>query len=176
VIIKRLIVGLLTGIAMIAALATPSSAAEPTAQSPPTDSVIELSDQLPDADQFVRDLVSSPFPRSATIADGLVTTVYTLPGGLEYTTEQPVISPRVSGGHNSYGIFVKFTPTEQDLIYAGGGFVLATAICAIPAVGWTLCVVTGAIITAAAVFMAASGKCSNRLLIYPFVPERNRCA
>lgn len=131
---------------------------------------------LPDEEELIKDLAASPFPREVSIAGGTQTTVYTLPGGLEYISEKPAFSPRMSGGSNSYGVFVKFTPTEQDLIYAGGGFALSTAICLIPAVGIALCTVSGAIITAASVFIAASGKCSNRLLVYPFVPERNRCA
>ncbi len=162
-------------------LTSPATASEPPTGLVPADQssfdlTIDMLSDLPDEEELIKDLASSPFPRKVSIIGGTQTTVYTLPGGLEYTSEEPAFSPRMSGGSNSYGVFVKFTPTEQDLIYAGAGFALSTAICLIPAVGLALCTVSGAIITAASVFIAASGKCSNRLLVYPFVPERNRCA
>lgn len=106
--------------------------------------------------------------------------MYTLPGGLQYTvsptTTAGTVGPMMSGGSNSYGVWVKFTAGEQRMIIGGGGAALATAICLIPGVGAGLCIVSAAIIAAAGIYITDHGVCSNRLLIYPFVPERNRCA
>lgn len=172
---KRLFVGIFTCLAMVFAATTPASAIE----SDPADAPAEggdITSTILDYSRFIADLERSPFPRESVVQDGQEVTVYTLPHGITYTVAEPMFSTKISGGSNSYGVWVKFSATEQRMIASGGGAGLAVAICAIPGVGWALCAVTSGIIAAAVVYISERGICPNQLLIYPFVPERNRCA
>lgn len=172
---KRLFVGIFTCLAVVFAITVPASATE-TDSADIRAEAVNIMSAIPDYSQFVADLEASPFPRESSVQDGQEVTVYTLPHGITYTVAKPVISTFISGGSNSYGVWVKFNATEQRMIASGGGAALAVAICAIPGVGWSLCAVTSGIIAAAVVYISERGVCPNQLLVYPFVPERNRCA
>lgn len=182
---KRLFVSLATCLAMLATAMVPASAREPDTPINVDSAVLEraaldrkegeITSKISDYAALVADLEASPFPRESVVEDGQKLTVYTLPG-ITYTIAEPMLSTMITGGSNQYGVWVKFNNTEQKMIANGGGAALGVAICAIPGVGWALCATTSGIIAAALIYLEAEGYCQNNLLIYPFVPERNRCA
>jgi hypothetical protein len=130
---------------------------------------------MPNSAQLAGELQSSSLPRSEQAQpDGSTLTTYTLPDGTELGVESPNQQQRVSGGINSYGIWLKFTETEQEMVLAGGGAVLGTLICA--AGGVPVCAIVAGVIAAVSVYVVKNGLCSNRLLIYPFNGSRDRCA
>ena len=111
------------------------------------------------------ELKDSDLPRKKTIEDGQPVVIFTLPTGAEFALPDfDAPQPYVSGGSNgSSGFWLEFTPREQDLLIAGGGYALGALICAIPAVGQGACLVIGAIITGASWAISSYGKCNNRL-------------
>ncbi len=175
---RKVMISIVASVALGLSIAGPAAASEVEPAGPVLPAGhTDITAELPDYDQFVVELEASGLPHESTIEDGaLISTTYTLPGGLEYTIAHSPRDPRVSGGTNSHGIWLKFTPGEQRLIAEGGGAALAVGICLIPAVGPVVCVVTAAVVAAALSYYRDHGVCGNRLMIYPFVPERNRCA
>ena len=65
-----------------------------------------------------------------------------------------------------WGLYVDFNRTDQSVLASGGGAALAVALCAIPGVGWALCVVAAGVTAAATTAVVAHGLCKNILRIY----------
>lgn len=174
---KRALVALITCCAMMLGAAG-TAAAQPGIVDQATPEVVDVAEQVRDVDldAAIAELEASSFPREVVVEGSMINTTYTLPSGLEYTVSKPQVSVMMNGGKNNYGVWIEFTPTEQRMIQAGAGAALAAGICAIPAVGVALCIVSSAVIAAAVVYISENGVCEPRLLIYPFGPERNRCS
>ena len=110
-----------------------------------------------------------------TDAGGVLTKRYEIdePGAPRFvieTTEQGTIPPgtvtpyfRVGVGN---GIYVYLNNAEQQAVLTGGVNALATAICAVPAVGQAACAATIGALNAAAAYINARGAfCPNELEI-----------
>lgn len=69
----------------------------------------------------------------------------------------PLIEVQFSGIKMAVG----FNTVDQQALLAGGGAVLAAAICLIPAVGWAACAVVGVVVGVATTYLAANGICSG---------------
>lgn len=127
---------------------------------------------------LIAELESSDLERSILIADGEIVTTYRIPGGPDISVVRPLVTPMVWGGSDAGGIYVTFSAFDQNLIVSGHGFVLAAAICAIPAVGAAACLVAGALITAATVYITTYNVCKSprsTLKIYPFKGMKASC-
>lgn len=74
--------------------------------------------------------------------------------------------PAVGGGWDRGGPYLTFNQFEQDLVIAGWGFALATAICLVPGVGQAACIVSGAVITVLTVFLSHNKKCPRDAKVY----------
>lgn len=74
--------------------------------------------------------------------------------------------PNVGGGWDDGGPYLTFNQFEQDLVIAGWGFALATAICLVPAVGQVACISVGAVLTVLTVFLSHNKKCPGDAKVY----------
>ncbi|SFG43404.1 hypothetical protein SAMN05660282_00866 [Corynebacterium spheniscorum] len=114
--------------------------------------------------QAFDELINSDVPHSRN-SDGTVS--FELSEGFSIALPDPAMSngpvPLVNGGTRNGGFWVEFTSQEQDLLISGSGFALGTAICLIPGVGQAACIVIGAIITAATVYLSHHRKCPGSI-------------
>lgn len=135
--------------------------------------------------QLIDELRTSGLQSSQAL-DGTVT--YSLPDGPDLKLvppsavgagdDSPEYRPMVGGGSDGWGLYLVFSPFEQDLLIAGSGFLLGAAICALPVVGWAVCFGVGAIITAATVWLSHNSKCHPtrpKLKFYVNHPGRSYC-
>jgi hypothetical protein len=110
--------------------------------------------------------------------DGSRTTTLDLGQGFVFeVTEEGSREARLGAGSDSYGAYVSFNATDQNVILTGAGFGLSAGICVLSA--GTFCVVAGAIITAAFLAITSNGgiRCgTKRLRVYPFSGHNPRCA
>ncbi|MDN5558709.1 MAG: hypothetical protein L0G23_04645 [Ruaniaceae bacterium] len=144
----------------------------------PTDTGFNLDGNEKLEAALIAELEASDLERTTTVVKGEIVTTYHIPDAFDISITKPAITPMVWGGKDSYGIYVTLSLFDQNLIVAGHGFVLAAAICAIPAVGTALCLVAGAIITAATVYISTYNVCKaprSTLKIYPFNSKKSAC-
>lgn len=139
--------------------------------------------------QGIEELKASPIPRTVNETSIATTTSFTLShegDSLQFSVVEPknvstsstdheTIAPRIGGGADGGGVYILFNQFDQDLIIAGTGFALGAAICAIPAVGTAACVVVGAILTVASVWMSYNGKCKNNKELKVYVNRVAGC-
>ncbi|NUT04279.1 MAG: hypothetical protein HOV76_12430 [Hamadaea sp.] len=139
----------------------------------PTEEGFEVSLDAELENSLLAELEASSLPRT-TVEDGdMLVTTYSISEDFDFTVEQPLIAPMLSGGYGTYGIYIQFNSLDQDLILNGSGILLTAAICAIPAVGAVLCTVVGAVISTALIFFRHNGTCPRSLRIYPFADVKH---
>jgi hypothetical protein len=109
---------------------------------------------------------AGPVEPTITQVDGQTREVYTLDDGTSYSftidgVEDPdVMHPTLGGGiDGARGLYISFNYLDQQAILGGGGFALGAAICLVPVVGPGACIITGTILAAAGVYLAANGLC-----------------
>jgi hypothetical protein len=120
---------------------------------------------------------SSDLTRTVAVRDGLRTFTYTDHGGMALSLQFPAnptgVMPMLSvDGCGFLQLCVDFNSDDQKELVSIGGFGLATAICAIPAVGEVACGFAQAAVNLAVALVNKSGLCKNnhvlRVRLLPF--------
>lgn len=109
-------------------------------------------------------------------ADGSRTTTVDLGQGFVFDVTQTDPQLKIGANTDSYGAYVSFNATDQNLIISGATFGIGAGLCVVSA--GVFCVVAGAILTVATVALTQNGgvRCGSKALrVYPFSGRKPRC-
>jgi hypothetical protein len=92
----------------------------------------------------------------------------------------PSKASRISAGQDGNGVWVKFNTVDQNLVLAGGAWMMGAGICAALGLvsGGVACVIVGAIVTIATAAVSANGgACANskQLQVWANGSRKPRC-
>jgi hypothetical protein len=111
-------------------------------------------------------------------ADGSRTTTLDVGQGFVFDViQEGTPQARLGAGTDSYGAYVSFNSTDQNMIISGATFGIAAGLCVVSA--GVFCVVAGAILTVATVALTQNGgvRCGTKAMrVYPFSGHEPRCA